>query len=311
MSETNAVPGQSAPEPQPVQQAPVQQAPVQQAAVQPPGVPPPPGMAQPPGVQPPPGVAQPTGQKKGLGCWAIGAIVVGALLVLGALVTLVFALFVANEVENMDTGTTTTQGELTGGGVYATEELESVDFLLADDEVVFDDSDLFVEVRSGELLVTSRNADQFNMATWTTNATPGLMMSGVMSFPASTTASGQEVFGGVAVGMADDVDYVLVCSTEGSARLERLEPLTSAQESAVLREFPNAGCSGTFTLALEAYAPAGATSTELMGTLPSGETFTFTDPGAHGQVVQYGLLVDADTAPVMLAVSSIEVYKTP
>ena len=309
MSETNAVPGQSAPEPAPAQQAPPMP-PAQQAAVQPPGVPPP-AMAQPPGVQPPPGMAQPTGQKKGLGCWAIGAIVVGALLVLGALVTLVFALFVANEVEDMDTGTTTTQSDLTGGGVYATEELESVDFLLADDEVVFDDSDLGVEVRGGELLVTSRNADQFNMATWTTDATPGLMMSGVMSFPASTTASGQEVFGGVAVGMADDVDYVLVCSTGGGARLERLEPVTSTQESAVLREFANAGCSGTFTLALEAYAPAGATSTELMGTLPSGETFTFTDQGAHGQVVQYGLLVDADTAPVTLAVSSIEVYKTP
>ena len=269
-------------------------------------------MQPPPGV--PPGVA-PVGQKKGLGCWAIGAIVVGVLLVLGALVTLVFALLVANEVENMDTGaldSTQSAPDLPGlGGVYATQEYESVDFLLADDEVVFNDSDLRVEVLGGELLVTSLNADQFNMAVWEVDATPALMMGGEMAFTAETAASGQEVFGGVAVGMADDVDYVLVCSTDGGARLERLEPLTSALDSEILREFDNAGCAGTFALALEVYAPAGATTTEVMGTLPSGETFTFTDATPHGQVVNYGLLVDADTTPVTVAVSSIEVYTAP
>lgn len=246
------------------------------------------------------------GQKKGLGCWAIGAIVVGALLVLGALVTLVFALFVANEVDDMEADLSS------GGGIYATTPYDSADFFMADDEVVFDDSDLRVEVLDGELLVTSRNADQFNMATWQTDQpVDALLMSGQMSFPAATTASGQEVFGGVNVGMADDVDYVLMCSTQGGARLERLEPLTSTADSTVLKDFANAGCTGTFTLALEVYSPAGATSTELMGTLPSGEAFTFTDAGAHGQVVSYGLLVDAETTPVTLAVQSMEAYTSP
>lgn len=305
MSETNAVPGQSGPG-SPPQGAEVPQPAPTPLAGYPPGATIPPGAVPPPGVTGAPGVAPPVGQKKGLGCWAIGAIVVGALLVLGALVTLVFAMFVANEVDDMATDLTT------GGGVYATTEYDSANFLLADDEVVFDDSDLRVEVLAGELLVTSRNADQFNMATWETDEpVDGLLMSGLMSFPASTTASGQEVFGGVTVGMADDVDYVLLCSTEGGARLERLEPMTSAEDSAILKEFANAGCSGAFTLGLEVYSPAGATDTEILGTLPSGETFTFTDAGAHGQVVGYGLLVDADTAPVTMAVSSMEVYSTP
>lgn len=249
------------------------------------------------------------GQKKGLGCWAIGAIVVGALLVLGALVTLIFAVFVANEVDDMETETDLSS---TTGGVYSTMEYDSADFLTADDEVIFDDSDLRVEVLDGELLVTSRNADQFNMATWQTDEpVEALMMSGLMSFPAATTASGQEVSGGVTVAMSDDVDYVLMCSTEGGARLQRLEPQGSTQESSVLKDFANAGCSGAFTLALEVYSPPGATDTELLGTLPTGETFTFTDAGTHGQVVGYGLLVDADTAPVTMSVSSIEVYTAP
>lgn len=264
------------------------------------------GMGAPPTVTPPQGVAAAAAQpKKGLGCWAIGAIVVGALVILGALVTLVFALLVANEVENTDTG----EVVVPTGGTYATEELESVDFAFSDPETVFDDSDLLVEVAGGQLLVTSRNTSQLNIATWNADPTSALMITADMNFPGS--APTQTVLGGVAVGMADDVDYVLLCGTDGTARLERAEPSTSAAGSQMLQEFPNAGCAGTFTLELEVYSPPGAANTEVLGTLPNGTPFTFTDPGTHGLVDDYGFLADADNAPVTVAVDSLEVFTAP
>lgn len=267
--------------------------------------PPPPAAGVPPtGV---PGAGIPVAQqKKGLGCWAIGAIVVGALVVLGALATLLFAVLVANEVEDMDTG----QGLAPTGGTYATEELESVDFAFSDPETVFDDSDLFVEVAGGQLLVTTRNADQLNIATWETTPTSALLLAADMTLPGATTAT-QTVMGGVAVGLADDVDYVLLCGSDGTARLERAEPSASATASQMLQEFPNAGCTGTFTLTLEVYSPPGATNTELLGTLPNGTPFTYTDPGTHGLVADYGFLADGDAAPVTVAVNSLEVYTAP